>query len=110
MNKLESINFGGNPRRNMALLLERLSPSEIVPEPNKYYTFIYKAKTKGITYDQNPLIICGDVFNWGFNGMNSHWDAIRQYSWNEVLSNLYELTEDEFSYLQDINLAYYKQT
>ena len=92
----------------MALLLESLSPSQIVPEPNKYYTFIYRAKTRGITYDQNPLIVCGDVFKWGFNGLNYHWNSIRQYTWNEVLSNVYELTDEEFNYLQEIPLAYFK--
>ena len=110
MNSLSFIDFGSDPRRNMQLLLQSLSPSEIVPEPNKYYTFIYKAKSRGITYDQNPLILCGSVFSWGFNGLNSHWNAVRQYSWNEVLSNVYPLSDEEFNYLQNIPLAYFRTT
>ena len=110
MNSLSSVNFGSDPKRNMQLLLDSLSPSEIVPEPNKYYTFIYKAKTRGITYDQNPLILCGSVFKWGFNGFNVHWEAVRQYSWNEVLSNVYPLSNEEFEYLQNIPLAYFRTT
>ena len=110
MNSLSSVNFGSDPKRNMRLLLDSLSPSEIVPEPNKYYTFIYKAKTRGITYDQNPLILCGDVFKWGFNGFNSHWNLVRQYSWNEVLSNVYPLSDEEFNFLQSIPLAYFRTT
>ena len=110
MNSLSFINFGTDPRRNMEMLLQNLSPSEIVPEPNKYYTFVYKAKSRGITYDQNPLILCGSVFNWGFNGFNIHWNSVRQYSWNEVLSNVYTLTDEEFNFLQKVPLAYFRNT
>ena len=109
MNGLESIDFGGNPKRNMQLLLANLTPSTIVPQANKYYTFIYKAKTRGITYDQHPLILCGDVYRWGFNGNNVHI-GVRQYTWNEVLSNLYELSDEEFDFLRNVPLAVYKTT
>ncbi len=94
----------------MDLLLSNIGPAEIVPRPNKYYTFVYKAKTPRIQYDQHPLILCGSIFRWGFNGFNQHWGAIRQYSWNEVLSNIYELSEEEFQYLQGISLALFKNT
>ena len=109
MNRVEGINFGNNPTRNMGILLATLDRSEIVPEANKYYTFVYKAKTRGIRYDQHPLILCGNVFRWGFTGENVHIGT-RQYSWNEVVSNLYELTEDEFQSLTQIPLALYKET
>ncbi len=110
MNRVDGLNFKSNPNYNMRILLSSLSSSTIVPKPNKYYTFIYKAKTRGITYDRHPLIVCGSVFKWGFNGMNIHWDGIRQYSWNEVVSNVYELSEEEFSSLQNVPLAKYKTT
>ncbi len=110
MNSLETLGFGSNPTYNMRLLLSSLSPSGIVPRPNKYYTFIYKAKTRGIQYDQHPLVICGDVYKWGFNGVNIHWNSIRQYSWNEVLSNVYELSDEEFEFLQTVPLAKFKNT
>ena len=108
MNRLEGLDFGKNPSVNIRLILTRLTPARIVPKVNKYYTFIYKAKTPGVQYDQNPLIQCGDVYQWGFNGYNVHWNAIRKYSWNEVRSNLFELSDEEFSTLQDVPLALFK--
>ena len=108
MNRLEGLDFGKNPSVNIRLILTRLTPARIVPKVNKYYTFIYKAKTPGVQYDQNPLIQCGDVYQWGFNGYNVHWGAIRKYSWNEVISNLFELSDEEFSSLQDVPLALFK--
>jgi len=110
MNRVAGINFGSNPTRNMGILLAKLTQSGIVPDANKYYTFVYKAKTKGIEYDQHPLILCGNVYKWGFNGMNQHWGEVRQYSWNEVLSNVYELSEEEFQTLTNVPLAKFKST
>ena len=57
-----------------------------------------------------PLILCGNLFRWGFTGLNVHWGEIRQYSFGEVRSNLYELSEDEFRYLRDVPLAKYQTT
>ena len=94
----------------MRLLLSYLTPSEIIPDPNKYYTFVYKAKTPNLQYDQHPLILCGNVFKWGFTGYNFHWNEIRQYSWAEVLSNLYEVSEEEFEIVKDIPLAKFRTT
>jgi hypothetical protein len=109
MNRVESITFGGDPNRNMAILLAKLNKSGIVPIANKYYTFVYKAKTKGIRYDQHPLILCGNVYKWGFTGENAHIGT-RQYSWNEVLSNIYEISEEEFQTLTEVPLAKFKTT
>ena len=100
--------FTGSPDYNMSLLLDYLTADEITPQANKYYVFVYKAKTPNIRYDQHPLILCGNVFKWGFTGYNFHWDEIRQYSWGEVLSNLYELNEEEFSIVENINIAKFK--
>ena len=100
--------FTGSPDYNMSLLLEYLTADEITPQANKYYVFVYKAKTPNIRYDQHPLILCGNVFKWGFTGYNYHWNEIRQYTWGEVLSNLYELSEEEFSIVQDIPLAKFR--
>jgi hypothetical protein len=109
MNRVEGIDFGNNPKRNMSVLLRHLTPSGIVPRPNKYYTFIYKAKTRGIRYDQHPLVLSGSIFKWGFTGDNVHIGT-RQYSWNEVLSNIYEISDEEFELLKDVPLALYKTT
>ena len=110
MNGLDSLDFKMNPSYNMGVLLKYLTPSGIVPRANKYYTFIYKAKTRGIQYDQHPLVICGNVYQWGFSAMNIHWNSIRQYSWNEVISNVYELSDEEFEFLQNVPLAKFKNT
>ena len=100
--------FNGGPDYNMSLLLDYLIADEIVPQANKYYVFVYKAKTPNIRYDQHPLILCGNVFKWGFTGYNFHWGEIRQYSWGEVRSNLYELNDEEFSIVENINIAKFK--
>ena len=90
-----------SPEENMKRLLNDLKVGVIVPQPNKYYTFVYKAKTKNIQYDQHPLILCGDVFQWGFTGFNYHWESIRRYTWGEVLTNLFEVKETDMDFLKD---------
>ena len=82
-----------SPKRNMHDLLSVLD-STIVPDPDKYYTFVYKAKTKGIIYDAHPVVKVGAVYSWGFVGFNLHWGGARQYTWQEVISNLYIIPED----------------
>ena len=86
--------MNNSPTHNMRMLLSRLSPAKIVPEPNKYYTFVYVAKTPGIEYDMNPLILCGSVFKWGFTGENYHMGS-RRYTWNEIQSNIFEIYDSE---------------
>ena len=112
MNRLEAITseFTKGPSYNMELLLSYLTEPEIIPQPNKYYVFVYKAKTPNITYDQHPLVLVGDIYQWGFTGYNFHWNEVRRYTWGEVLSNLYELNEEEFNTVQDIPIALFKQS
>ena len=102
MNRVESINFTSNPTRNMALLLDTLAPSTIVPRPNNYYTFVYKAKTPGIAYDSHPLVAVTDVFSWGFRGLNYHWGEMRQYTFPEVVGGLYKVDEMELRDLRTL--------
>ena len=99
-----------SPEMNMKRLLDVLTPSEIVPEPDKYYVFVYKAKTPGVTYDQHPFIVCTNVFKWGFTGYNFHWEGVRQYSWAEVVTNLYEVTDDELNAVQALPIAKIKRS
>ena len=112
MNRFETTQFTNRPSKNMGIILQTrpLDGALVTPEPNKYYTFVYKAKTPRIQYDQNPLVVCGDVFQWGFTGYNVHWNEIRRYAWKEVRSNLFELTEEEFGTLQNVPLALIKQS
>ena len=78
----------------------------IVPQPNKYYAFVYVAKTRGIEYDRHPVIQCGNVYKWGFTGDNVH-TGTRQYTWREVRSILMELSDEEFKVVSTLPLAKY---
>ena len=101
---------GRSPVSNMSSLLNVLTPSVIVPERDKYYVFVYKAKTPNIRYDQHPFIVCNDVFKWGFSGLNVHWNAVRNYTWEEVISNLYLVNEDEIASVTSMPIALFKST
>ena len=72
---------------------------ESVPEVGKIYVFAYQPKTPG-RYDQNPLVAVTGVFDWGFKGINFHWGQSRSYTFQEVASQLYQVTNEE---LQDLN-------
>ena len=94
----------GSPTRNMKVLLGSLSPSVIVPQPDKYYVFGYKAKTKNIQYDQHPFIVCTGLYKWGFSGHNFHMGA-RRYTWAECVTNLYEIYDEELNDIDSFPLA-----
>ena len=93
------------PDKNMQILLNNLGPSTIVPDQDKYYVFVYKAKTKGITYDKYPFIVCTALFKWGFIGFNFHWNEYRRYTWKEIVSNLYEIYESELNTMESYPIA-----
>ena len=59
------------------------------------YTFVYNAKTPGIIYDPYPLVGVEKVFDWGFIGINLHWEDRRQYTWDQIISPVYEIQEEE---------------
>lgn len=99
---------GRSPSYNMRLLLESVPGTTIVPTPNKYYTFVYNAKTRGIRYDQHPFITCSNVYNWGFTGFNFHWNEMRRYTWKECATNLIEIYEDEFQDMTNFNTALFR--
>lgn len=94
----------------MRVLLDRLGPVEIVPDASKYYTFVYNAKTPGIWYDKNPFIVCTSVHPWGFVGNSFHWNDFRRYTWAEVMTNLYEIYEDEVRDMLMYPTANFKRT
>ena len=77
-----------DPEDIMLLIMEIFTIQEIVPETGKFYTFIYNAKTPGISYDQHPLIACVEIFRWGFRGLNFHWQNYRNYTWEEIPGQL----------------------
>ena len=77
-----------------------------VPDVGKFYTFVYNAKTPGITYDQHPLIACMELFPWGFRGLNFHWQEYRNYTWEELAGQLYIVEYQELDEL--LSLQYGK--
>ena len=91
-----------DPDDKMAEVLERLSQVEVVPDVGRYYTFIYRPKTPRIRYDEYPLIACTEVNRWGFKGLNYHWGSWRNYTWEEVQSNLHVVYPRELEDLRSI--------
>ena len=79
-----------------------------VPEVGQYYILVYVPKTPNIRYDQNPFVAVTDIFEWGFRGINFHWGQPRQYTWNEVGGELYEVTNDEINDLEGIPFAKFR--
>ena len=73
-----------------------------VPDVGKYYTFVYSPKTNNIEYDAHPLVAVTDLFRWGFRGINFHWGNYRQYTWNEVVGQLYEVYPEELADAREI--------
>ena len=94
---------GEDPDDLMVELMDAVSDSyQIIPEVGKYYIFIYIPKTPNIQYDQNPLVAVTDIFRWGFRGFNYHWGQVRQYTWEELQGNLYEIYPDELADVREI--------
>jgi hypothetical protein len=81
----------------MENLMEVLNESGIIPTAGKYYTFVYRAKTLNMQYDEFPLVAVTDVFSWGFRGINFHWEDKRQYDYNQIVGQLYEIYPEEIS-------------
>ena len=87
------------------LMLEIISVLEEgnkIPQAGNFYIFVYNPKTKGIRYDQNPLVAVTQVLEWGFRGINFHWGESRQYTWTEIAGGLYQVTDDELNDLDGI--------
>ena len=88
----------------MELLNDTVTP---IPEVGKFYTFVYNAKTPGKTYDQHPLIACTALEQWGFKGLNFHWQQSRNYTWNELAGQLYIVQWNELDDLLAVPYAKY---
>ena len=101
----ERIENLSDPEDIMVEIIDVFSKTELVPEVGNYYTFIYNAKTPNINYDQHPLVAVTSVFNWGFQGINYHWDEIKRYTWEEVAGRLHVVEDDELMSLRNINYA-----
>ncbi len=88
-----------DPEEIMLLIMEIFTIEVLYPEPGKFYTFVYNAKTPNETYDQHPLIACMELFRWGFRGLNFHWQNYRNYTWEEVSGKLHVV---EFQELDEL--------
>ena len=99
-----------DPSYNMRTLLSKLSPSVIIPEVDKYYVFVYKAKTPNIRYDMHPFVVVTGIYQWGFSGLNFHWNDYRRYSWQEVVSNLYEINQEELNTMESVPIAKFRSS
>ena len=72
------------------------------PSVGRYYVFVYSAKTPNIQYDSNPLVAVTDVFEWGFRGVNLHVGQYRNYTYNELIGQLYEVNSYELSDVREL--------
>lgn len=92
----------------MMNILEEFKEVEWVPDPGNYYTFVYLPKTKGIAYDEHPLVAVTEIENWGFKGLNFHWGKMRNYTWKEVVGACHLVRPDEIDYLRSLPYAKYR--
>ena len=88
-----------DPEEIMLLIMEIFTIEVLYPEPGRFYTFVYNAKTPNETYDQHPLIACMELFPWGFRGLNFHWQKYRNYTWDELAGQLYIVENQELDEL-----------
>ena len=96
-----------HPTDIMQALITALDPVEGMPQPDKYYTYIYNAKTPGIRYDQHPLVLVSSVGTEGFTAFSLHWRMMRKYTYPEIASSLYEIYPSEVSDALRLPTAYY---
>jgi len=91
-----------DPDDMMFEIISILRDQVLIPDPGNYYTFIYKASTPRVEYDQFPLIACVGIFRWGFRGLNYHWGNFRNYTWEEVIGYLHPVNDLELKTLRSI--------
>lgn len=97
-----------SPDDIMLAIMEVFRDGEFIPDVGKYYTFIYSAKTKGVEYDEFPLVAVTEIQRWGFRGINFHWGEPKQYTWLEVNSKLLEIKQNEIDYLRSLPYAKFR--
>ena len=106
----ERIENLSDPEDIMVEIIDVFNKTELVPEEGNYYTFIYNPKTPDIDYDQHPLVAVTSIFNWGFQGINFHWNELRRYTWQEVAGRLHVVENDEIMSMRNINYAKIKRS
>lgn len=111
MNRIESvkqdIQSESKVEDRMELIMYALNDTVApIPEVGNICTFKYYAKTPNIEYDQHPLVVVNDLFQWGFRGFNFHHRDYRQYTWEELGTQVYIVQQDELDDL--LSLQYGK--
>ena len=103
---LKTLNETTDAENQMEMIMEALNDT-VTPAPDEgtICTFVYNAKTPGITYDQHPLVAVTELFSWGFRGLNFHWGEARQYTWGEMVSQVYIVQQNELDDLLAIPYA-----
>jgi hypothetical protein len=86
----------------MRAILDIFGTTNSIPTPGNYYTYIYTAKTPQLMYDIYPLIACFEIKSWGFTGLNFHLSLQRNYTWEEVSSNICIIEPKDISYFRTL--------
>ena len=107
MNRIEPIidelNETHDQEDQMLMIMEALNNTVTpIPEVGQFCTFVYNAKTPGISYDQHPLVAVTELYRWGFRGLNFHWRKYRQYTWEELAGQVYIVQKDELDDLLSV--------
>ena len=105
--KGNQINNGTNDQEDMMLEIMDVLKDTVTPVPDagSICTFVYNAKSTDITYDQHPLVAVTELFQWGFRGLNFHWQEYRQYTWEELAGQVYIVQRNELNDLLAIPYA-----
>jgi len=94
----------------MQQVLEVLTEEVLVPEPGNFYTFVYRAKTPNIEYDEFPLIACMELKRWGFIGFSFHWAKTRNYTWEEIVGKLHVVKANELEDARSLGYAKFRMS
>ena len=78
------------------------------PETGNIYVFVYRPKTPNIRYDEHPLVAVTSVYSWGFKGINFHWGESRQYTFQEIVGGLYNITDEEITDARNLSFGKYR--
>lgn len=94
-----------DPDLIMSIIMRIFGETSSFPMPGNYYTYIYNAKTPNLVYDQYPLVAVLSLEEWGFKGINFHWNEQRNYTWAEVNSLYHVINNDEIDDMKNIQYA-----
>ena len=108
MNRIEPVRQDIHSEKNlddrMELIMYALNDTVTpIPEEGTICTFRYYAKTPKLKYDQHPLVAVTELFRWGFRGINFHLRDYRQYTWEELGTQVYIVQQDELDDLLSLD-------